>query len=272
MMKNLLLAGALLAPLTSAAQSAGDLFRLGTNLATIAGGGSASPDQTPPTQFSWEAPAPSPARAEQENQRARRALDNLKTLIRQNPDSASLLVMRAQLYGRLGEGKKAYADLQAAQQKGSREPLLNLYLAQAALMSEQGAQAETYLRQQRTLTPQRPEPDILEARLWLARPGLVSQNSKQALLVLEKAVALDSTNLTARLLRGYTYYATNKYAAAVRDYRAVLAREPTHERAHFYLGQALVAAGQAPAACEHFRRGEAFAASECRWYLKKYCR
>ncbi len=272
MLKRLVLISALLAPLGASAQALLDLFRMGTTVALMAGRDGAPSDPTPPTELTWDAPASSEDKAVADERSAARAITNLNVLIKSNPDSASLYLTRGQLQGRLGNGKKAFADLVAAQKLGSREPLLNLYLAQAALLTEQAAAAEAYLRQQRTLTPARPEPDVFEARLWLARPGILSQNCKQALLCLEKAVALDSTNLPARLLRGYAYFATNKYAPAIRDYQAILAQEPTNERVHFYLGQAYLSAENTAAACPHFRQGEAFAPTESRWYVKKYCR
>lgn len=184
----------------------------------MAGSGTAAADPTPPTALTWDIPAPTPRSEIRSQDAARLAITKLDERIKRAPDSAHLYVARGQQYGRVRNERACLNDLLVAKVKGATDSLLNLYLAHASLLREQAAEAQKYLEQQRTLTPNSPEADIFEARLWLARPGILSQNSKQALLLLEKAIALDSTNQKARLLRGYTYFATNKPAQAIGDY------------------------------------------------------
>mgnify|MGYP002780437351 FL=1 len=227
---------------------------------------------TVPTALTWDAPAATPGQQTTAYAASTRAVGKLTARIKRGPDRVALLVERGQHYGRIGKGEKALSDFTAALIKGNTDPLLNFHIARAALLSGNAALVEEHLRKQRELTPARPECDLFEARLWLAKPGILSQNCKQAMTALDKAVALDSTNITTRLLRGYAYFANNKYAPALREYQAVLARQPDHARTHFYIGQALVGAERAAEACPYFVKGEDFAPTKARWYMKKYCR
>lgn len=84
-------------------------------------------------------------------------------------------------------------------------------------------------------------PDHADA--FIKRGNYYAENDQptKALVDYNRALELDSANLTARLYRGVAYYATGDLDAAIKDYDAVLARV---ENGQTYLNRGAAYAGQ----------------------------
>ncbi|MBC7448551.1 MAG: tetratricopeptide repeat protein [Hymenobacteraceae bacterium] len=287
-LKRWLVMGALLAPASAQAQPpvvvvpmylAGAIGRLiiGTSIAA------ARQEEVSPTlTLDWPAEAGTPAvrttllkpQLTQAKQRATR----LSRRIDAHPDSADLYRQRAFFGVQLSEFGLAdpvqvVTDLTTARIKGADHPELDYELARAHLavgaLTKAQASADDYLRR----APSDPRPHKLKAIAELRRTkGDHAAHCRQALTDLNAALALDSADFTARMLRGYALATTDQFPAAVADYRRALAVAPQNAQVNFFLAEALLGAGGTTEACTHLALAGPFAPKTTKAYQKKYCR
>ncbi len=186
-----------------------------------------------------------------------------------HPDSADLYRQRAMVSGSEG----AVADIAIAREKGSTHPELDLILAQAyfegGAYTKAQAAAATY--QQRF--PMDARPLIISASADLARKkGEHPAHCRNALVMLNRALALDSTNFAARVMHAYALTNTNYFAAGIAEYRRILTVAPHNPQVHFFLAEAYISAGNLTAACAHLAQATEYAELTVNAYIKAYCR
>ena len=236
----------------------------------------------PPALLEWPAPPPAAGQDQQELKQlltqARRGTIDLSRRIDSHPDSADLFRRRGILYARLasyGQATpgQAVEDLTRAREKGSAAPGLDYELARAHLaalaLTKAQASADAHLQQQ----PTDARAYVLKASAELRRTkGEHVDHCRRALADLNQALALDSTLLAARMMRGYALAATDQFPLAVADYRRALAAAPQNPQVHFFLAEALLGMNNAREACQHLTLAEAFAPRTTKSYRKKHCR
>lgn len=287
MLKRFLLAGALLAPFGGVAQpNAGAVGLLGVSVFRLIKGTSIESARNEEVwatvTLDWPAEAVTPeARATQLNpvlMSAKRGVIGLNRRIDASPDSADLyrrrgILRTALLNGGLTDALSAAADLNTARAKGSQHPELDYELARAHIVVGALTKSTASISEHLVKFPNDPRGYRLRALAEMHRSkGDHAEHCRQAIPDLERALALDSTDFSTLMLRGYARTITDQLAAGIADYRRALTISPTNTQTHFFLAEALLAAGNEAEACEHFAQAEAFAPKTTRAYHKKYCK
>ena len=76
------------------------------------------------------------------------------------------------------------------------------------------------------------------AYISLGKKALFDGNYKQAVMQLEKAYLVDSTNTNALFMLGYSYYQSQNYAKSIATFNRQLAISPNEAQAYYYRARA----------------------------------
>jgi tetratricopeptide (TPR) repeat protein len=96
------------------------------------------------------------------------------------------------------------------------------------------------------------EPDNIEARISYARTLYLTDAGEEATKQLEDVLSRDADNTLALFLRGVIAEEAGEVELALDYYRHVLAREPGHAGANFYLANHYYRTGQPEKAVQHY--------------------
>jgi tetratricopeptide (TPR) repeat protein len=230
-----------------------------------------------PVELDWSPREITPKDREKELKvslmQCKRRIIALNNRLDAHPDSADLYRQRAILHTNLYDGNNALLDLTKARENHVDHPELDYEFARAYLaigsLTKAQASADTYLQR----VPNDPRGYLLKAVAEVSRQkGDHQAHCQAALPDLNRALAIDSTLLAARLLRGYSLATTEQFAAAIADYQQVLAVSPQHAQVNFFMAEALLGAGGTSQACMPLVLAEPFAPRTSKGYHKKYCR
>ncbi len=97
-------------------------------------------------------------------------------------------------------------------------------------------------------------PDYASGRHWFAWFLLAMQRYDEAQVQIEKAQTLDPSSLILSTIRGLPFYYRHDFKRAITQFRYVLDIDPTFSHARYYLGSALVHAGDPTGAIAEFEK------------------
>lgn len=181
----------------------------------------------------------------------------LDEVVRDHPQQSLAHFYRGRLLAQQGRGREAVEAFQESSRLKPRDANIRVALARALLalgnrdsLREARTQLDTVIvSYSRDEVPA----ELWDPDAWALRGRLLFEEDKypQALKDFEAALALAPGNLELMLRCGETLFEMARFDDALPHLRRVLAKEPRHPDAHYYLGKISVRRGDVKGAMKH---------------------
>src|ERR1041385_575139 len=191
------------------------------------------------------------------------ALEDLNQVIPKIPGLPQARMLRALVYGGLGQDDKKKADLAEALNAEPANPTLLKWRASVYMEDEDYANARKDLEVARLFA------DDAETEMYLGVAQYNMGSIDSAFQILDKAIELDATYLPAYMYAGSFSLDQDKYEQAV-NYLDFAGRfDPKNKTIHFYKGIALVELEKIDEGCRLLRKAFYGGEDEAAGYLKE---
>lgn len=171
------------------------------------------------------------------------------------PLIAAIIVCAAMTHARVRMWCTPGLLLEEAVQQHPDDPIARFNLAGQLIREKRTAEARSHLEHALEKVPV-----TVEAMIGLGQVELIEGRPAQALVVLDRAIALAPDHRTAYIAylnRALACKALNEPAKAIHDLRKVIAQRPTYAKAHYELGVCAAMLGDHAHALEAYRHARA---------------
>jgi tetratricopeptide (TPR) repeat protein len=193
------------------------------------------------------------------------ALEDLNQVIPKIPGLPQARMLRALVYGELGQDDKKKQDLQEALTAEPANPSLLKWRASVYMEDEDYKDARKDLEVARLFA------DDAETEMYLGVAQYNMGSIDSAFQSLDKAIQLDATYLPAYMYGGSFSLDQDKYEQAIKYLDLAGRLDPKNTTVYFYKGIALVELEKVDEGCRFLRKAFYAGVDDASGYLKEYC-
>ena len=193
------------------------------------------------------------------------ALEDLNPVIEKIPGLPQARMLRALVYGELGQDDKKKEDLAQALNAAPADPSLLKWRASVYMEDEDYPDARKDLEVAKLFA------DDAETEMYLGLAQYNMGSVDSAFQSLDKAIQLDATYLPAYIYAGSFSLEQDKYEQAVKYLDFAGRLDPKNNTISFYKGIALVELDKVDEGCRFLRKAFYAGEDEAAGYLKEYC-
>lgn len=193
------------------------------------------------------------------------ALEDLNQVIPKIPGLPQAMMLRALVYGELGQDDKKQADLAQALVADPANPALLKWRASVYMEDEDYADAK------KDLTIARLFSDDAETEMYLGVAQYNLGSIDSAFQSLDKAIELDATYVPAYMYASSFLLDQDKYDQALTYLDLAGRLDPKNTTVYFYKGIALVELDKVDEGCQFLRKAFYAGVDDASGYLKEYC-